>query len=56
MVKREKMIQEIGAMYMQDQAIIPLHYQVNIWAMRNGITYQPRLMEVTHAMSVTKVK
>ncbi|OFW39070.1 MAG: hypothetical protein A3J29_05560 [Acidobacteria bacterium RIFCSPLOWO2_12_FULL_67_14b] len=54
--KREKMIQEIGAMYMQDQAIIPLHYQVNIWAMRNGITYQPRLMEVTHAMGVTKVK
>ena len=39
-------------MYMRDVALIPLHYQVNIWAMRKGITYQPRLMEVTHARHV----
>ena len=54
--KREKMIQDVSAMYMRDQAVVPLHYQVNIWAMRKGITYQPRLMEVTHARHITSVK
>ena len=50
--KREKMLHEAAEMYMRDVALIPLHYQVNIWAMRKGITYQPRLMEVTHARHV----
>ena len=54
--KREKLVQDVGAMYMQDQAIIPLHYQVNIWAMRKELTYLPRLMEVTHARHVTMAK
>ena len=54
--KREKIVQDVGAMYMRDQAIVPLHYQVNIWAMRKELTYQPRLMEVTHARHVTMAK
>ena len=49
-VKREKLLQEIAVMYMRDVALVPLHYQVNIWAARKGLSYQPRLMEVTHAL------
>ncbi len=51
--EREKMLHEIGKMYMDDVALIPLHWQVNVWAMRDGLTMEPRLMEVTHAMRIT---
>ena len=32
-----------------DTGIIPLHFQVNLWAARDGIVYTPRLDEQTHA-------
>jgi len=32
-----------------DTGIIPLHFQVNLWATRNGITYLPRTDENTLA-------
>jgi peptide/nickel transport system substrate-binding protein len=51
-VKREKMLWEISDAYMKDIALIPLHWQVNLWASKAGLEYQPRLMEVTHAMHV----
>ena len=54
--EREKLIRQASAIYMRDVALVPLHYQVNTWATRKGLAYRPRLMEVTHAMSVTKVK
>lgn len=50
--KREKMLHEIGKMYMDDVALIPLHWQVNVWAMRDSLEMEPRLMEVTHAMTI----
>jgi peptide/nickel transport system substrate-binding protein len=37
---------------MKDQALIPLHYQINIWATRKGITYSPRADENTLAQFV----
>jgi peptide/nickel transport system substrate-binding protein len=54
--KREAMLKDIGAQYMRDVAILPLYWQVNVWATRKGLTYEPRLMEVTHAMGVRTAK
>ena len=51
--KREEMLKDISAQFMRDVALIPLHWQVNVWAMRKGLKTPPRLMEVTHAMTVT---
>ena len=31
----------------EDAAILPLHHQVNIWAMRRGLAYAPRMDELT---------
>ena len=38
----------------EDVGIIPLHYQVNTWAMRRGFNYKPRTDEYTLATGVTK--
>ena len=37
-------------------AIIPLHYQVNTWASKKGLTYEPRTDEYTMAHYVKKAK
>ena len=37
-----------------DVGIIPLHYQVNTWALRRGFTYKPRTDEYTLATGVGK--
>jgi peptide/nickel transport system substrate-binding protein len=48
---REKAYQEIIRIgYVRDLAVIPIHHQVNIWAMRKGLHYTPRLSEQTRAM------
>jgi peptide/nickel transport system substrate-binding protein len=54
---REKLLQQateraIGEM----QGIIPLHYQVNTWAGRKGLSYVARTDEATLAMGVHTVK
>ena len=36
--------------------MIPIHHQVNIWAMRKGITYQPTLSEQTGAVEFSLAK
>ena len=53
---REGMLKEIGNQYMTDVALIPLHWQVNVWAMRADLDMPPRLMEVTHAMRIKSRK
>lgn len=40
----------------QDQGIIPLHYQVNTWATRKGLTYNPRTDERTIAYDLSPAK
>lgn len=39
---REKLLQQATRMAMDDVAMIPLHQQKNIWAMRKGLTYVAR--------------
>jgi peptide/nickel transport system substrate-binding protein len=48
-VKREAYLQRATEIAINDTGIIPLHFQVNLWAARDGITYQPRLDEQTLA-------
>jgi len=48
-VKREAYLQRATEILIADQGIIPLHFQVNSWAMRDGITYVPRVDETTLA-------
>ena len=49
---REKLLQDATEIAMKDQGIIPLYYQVNIWATRKGVTYAPRADEFTLAQFV----
>ena len=41
---------------MQELGIIPLHYQVNIWAMRKGLTYKARTDAYTLAYDISGSK
>jgi peptide/nickel transport system substrate-binding protein len=36
----------------REQAYIPLHYQINVWAARKGLKVTPRTDEMTMAMGV----
>ncbi len=47
-----KLTQEATKVAMGDLGIIPIHYQVNVWAMRNGIDYKARADEYTLIQSI----
>jgi peptide/nickel transport system substrate-binding protein len=47
--KREVLLQRATEIAVNDTGVVPLHFQVNLWATRNGITYQPRTDENTLA-------
>ena len=47
--KREAILQRATELAVNDTGIIPLHFQVNLWATRDGITYVPRTDENTLA-------
>jgi peptide/nickel transport system substrate-binding protein len=47
--KREAVLQRATELAINDTGIVPLHFQVNLWSTRNGITYVPRTDENTLA-------
>jgi peptide/nickel transport system substrate-binding protein len=47
--RREALLQRATELAIADTGIIPLHFQVNLWATRDGITYVPRTDEFTLA-------
>jgi len=49
---REALYRQATGIAIRDQAIIPLHHQVNIWAARRGFRYEARNDERTMAMSL----
>jgi len=53
---REKLLAEASEIGIGDLGIIPLHYQVNSWAMKKGLTYTPRTDEYTLAQEVKPAK
>ena len=52
---RETLLQEGTRMAMRDLAIIPLHNQINVWAMAKGLSYEARADELTLAAFVRPV-
>lgn len=50
--KRERLLREATEPVIHDQAVVPLHYQVNTWAARKGYSYTPRTDERTYAHEV----
>ncbi|HZQ62646.1 MAG TPA: ABC transporter substrate-binding protein [Casimicrobiaceae bacterium] len=47
--KREALLQRATELAIADLGVVPLHFQVNLWATRDGITYVPRTDENTLA-------
>ncbi len=52
--KRQDLLARATEVAIEDVGIIPLHYQVNTWALRKGFNYKPRTDEFTLAMGVIK--
>ncbi len=52
--KREKLLQEACRLAMEGYGIIPIHYNINTWASKKGLTYVPRTDEFTLAMSTRR--
>jgi peptide/nickel transport system substrate-binding protein len=50
--KRESLYREAERLAMPDMPIIPLHHQVNIWAVRKGLTFHVRMQERTNAWDI----
>jgi peptide/nickel transport system substrate-binding protein len=50
--KREALLREATEVAIHDVGIIPLHYQINVWASRKGVSYVPRADEYTLAQDV----
>ena len=48
-VKREAYLQRATELAIGDTGLIPLHFQISLWATRDGITYTPRVDEQTLA-------
>lgn len=54
--KREKLLQDAVKRAMDADIIIPLHYEVTVWAMKKGLSYEPRADQYTLAQKVTPAK
>ncbi|MDB5369318.1 MAG: transporter substrate-binding protein [Roseomonas sp.] len=52
--KREDIFKQAMRVAMEDVALVPLHMQKNIWALRGGMTYEARADEYTVAMGVKR--
>jgi peptide/nickel transport system substrate-binding protein len=50
--KRERMLIDIQRMAAEDVAVIPLHIQTNIWAMRRTLQHSARADELTRAQDI----
>jgi peptide/nickel transport system substrate-binding protein len=50
--RREKLLQQATELVIRDYAIIPVHFQLNTWALRKPLTYEARTDERTYAHHV----
>jgi peptide/nickel transport system substrate-binding protein len=53
---RLDLLQQATRIGMEDYALIPLHFQVNKWAMKSSLAHAPRTNERTLAIEVTRVE
>jgi peptide/nickel transport system substrate-binding protein len=54
--KREALIAEASQIVMADHGLLPLHFEVSVWAMKKGLTYEGRADQITIAQNVKPVK
>jgi peptide/nickel transport system substrate-binding protein len=54
--KRDQLLQEASKAVIEDFGILPLHYEVTPWALRKGLTYEPRVDQYTLAQDVHSAK
>lgn len=54
--QQERLWQQAATISMADQAVLPLHNQINMWAARKGYTLVPRVDESTPAFDITITK
>ena len=52
--KRQDLLARATEVAIEDVGIIPMHYQVNTWAMRKGFSYTPRTDERTLAGDIAR--
>jgi peptide/nickel transport system substrate-binding protein len=50
--ERERLLRQASRLVMEDFGILPLHYEVTPWALRKGLTYEPRADQYTLAFLV----
>ena len=50
--KREALLQEASRLVRTDFGILPLHFELSVWAMRKDLTYQARADQATLAQFV----
>lgn len=50
---QEKLWQQAMELAMKDLSLLPLHNQMNVWALRKGYSFEPRTDEGTFAYEVT---
>jgi peptide/nickel transport system substrate-binding protein len=50
--QRDQLLQEASKVVIEDFGILPLHYEVTPWALRKGLTYEPRVDQYTLAQDV----
>jgi peptide/nickel transport system substrate-binding protein len=53
--KRRALLQEASQLAMDDDAVLPLYFELAAWAMKKGLTYVPRADQLTLAQYVTPV-
>ncbi len=53
---RLELLQAATRMAMEDYALIPLHFQVNKWAMKSSLKHNPRTNERTLATEISRVE
>ncbi|HEY8102703.1 MAG TPA: ABC transporter substrate-binding protein [Burkholderiaceae bacterium] len=54
--KRHDILQRASNLAMEDFAVIPIHYEVNLWAMKKNIDYKGRWDEETSVPEITLEK
>ncbi len=54
--KREALLQEASKLVIADEGVLPLHFELSVWAMRKGLTYIGRADQATLAQFVSPAK
>jgi peptide/nickel transport system substrate-binding protein len=52
--RRDRAIAELQRVAMDDVAVVPTHFQENVWATRRGLVLSPRMDEATLAEAVRR--